>query len=531
MEESCMQQTGISHTPAGKWMIVATVVLGSFTSVLDTSIISVALPQMLGTFAVSLDAITWVAVSYSIGTIIMTAMAGWCSTLLGRKRFYMLSFFLYTVASVLCGLVCSLEMMILTRLLQGLGSGGLVPVAQSIILDTFPERERGTAMGIYIMGVNAAGVIGPTLGGWLTDLYGWPWIFYLNVPLGATGLCLAATVLTDPPYMRRSLKRLDIVGIVLLVVSLTTLQIVLQRGERDGWFAFASITVLALVALGGLAMLIWWELQVDEPVVNLRLLRQISFLAGTTLAFLFGVFFFGSPFLLPLFLQKLRGYTVLDSGLALLPQAVTIAILAAVVGHLSTYINSRLLIAGGMVCIIVGFYDLAYLSLMADAWRLLPALLLSGAGMAVMLTVLTTTTMRTVPVPLLTSASSIYVMVRRLGGNVGYAFAANQVIYRMTFHRLHLQEHVSLQHGNTTEVLEGLTSRLADTGLPLGQAEDSALQILDNTVTRHATMLAHNDVFWMLALLFVLSLPLLGLLGRRPRHATPTPAQLTPQRA
>jgi MFS transporter, DHA2 family, multidrug resistance protein len=531
MEENCMQQTGISHAPAGKWMIVGTVILGSFMSSLDTRIIGVALPQMLGTFAVSLDAITWVAVSYSIGTIILTTMAGWCSSLLGRKRFYMLSFLLFTAASALCGLARSLEMMVLARLLQGIGGGGLVPVAQSIILDTFPERERGTAMGVYLMGVQVAGMVGPTLGGWLTDTYGWPWIFYINVPVGVVGLYLATTVLTDPPYMRRHIAFFDFIGIGLLTLSLTTLQLVLVWGEDEGWWASPFIVWLTLGTLGALAALVWWELRVDEPVVNLRLLRHGSFLAGTTLSFVFGFFLYGSPFLLPLFLQKVRGYAVLDSGLVLLPQAVATALLAPFAGRLAAHVGPRLLIGSGMALMLLGFFDQAHLSLEVGSRQMLLPLLFTGAGMAVMLTVLTTATARTVPLPLMTAASSIFLMARRLGGNVGYAVLANQLTHRTALHRAYLREHVVLDHESATQALENLTSRLASAGLSLGQDEDSALKLLNNTANRHAAVLAHNDVFRLLGMLFVLSLPLLYLLGRQPRRVAPALAQPTPQRA
>jgi len=384
---------------------------------------------------------------------------------------------------------------------------------------------------VYTMGVHVAGMVGPTLGGWLIDAYGWPWIFYINVPVGVVGLYMAATVLTDPPYMRRHIASFDFLGIGLLALSLTTLQLVLLWGEGEGWWASPCIVWLTLVTLVALVALVWWELRVDEPVVNLRLLRYGSFLAGTTLVFVFGFFLYGSPFLLPLFLQKVRGYAVLDSGLVLLPQAMATALLAPCAGRLAAHVGHRLLIGSGMVLMLLGFFAQAHLSLEMGSGQMLLPLLLTGAGMAVMLTVLTTAAARTVPLPLMTSASSIFLMIRRLGGNVGYAVLANQLTHRTALHRAHLREHVVLDHESATQAIENLASRLASAGLPFGQDEDSALKLLNNTVNRHAAVLAHNDVFWLLGMLFVLSLPLLGLLGRRPRHATPAPVQLTPQRA
>ncbi len=256
---------------------------------MDANIVGVAMPQMLGTFAVSLDTLTWIAVSYTISSIITMSMAAWFSTLMGRKRYYILSFVAFIAASVLCGMARSIEVMIVARILQGLAGGGLVPVAQSTILATFSEKERGTAMGVYIMGVLLAAAAGPILGGWLTDVYGWPWIFYVNIPFGIIGVGLALWVLVDPPELQRTLKRIDGMGIGLLVVGLTTLQIVLQRGEREDWFDSSLITVMAIVAVVSLTIFIWWERRVKEPVINLRVLTNIPFSTGVVFAFLFGI--------------------------------------------------------------------------------------------------------------------------------------------------------------------------------------------------------------------------------------------------
>ncbi len=272
--------TAVTRAPAGKWMIAGTVVLGSFVSVMDISIVNVAMPQMISTFGVSLDAITWVAVAYSISEIILVTMSAWLSRLLGRKRFFVLSFMVFTAASILCGLARSLEMMILARILQGIGGGGLISVAQAIMLETFPEEERGMAMAIYSMGITVAGVVGPVLGGWLTDAYGWPWIFYISVPIGILGTLLAILVLADPPYLQRGLTRIDVIGIVLLAVGLTALQLVLERGERENWFDSSFIVWMTVVTVATLAVLVVWELITEEPVINLRLLKISRLLPG-----------------------------------------------------------------------------------------------------------------------------------------------------------------------------------------------------------------------------------------------------------
>jgi DHA2 family multidrug resistance protein len=520
-----MRHAAASRPPAGKWVIAGTVVLGSFVSVMDISIVNVAMPQMLGTFGVPLDAITWVAVAYSIAEILLVTMSAWFSTLLGRKRYYILSFVLFTGASVLCGTARTLEMMIAARVLQGMGGGGLIPVAQAVMLETFPEEERGMAMAVYMMGVVVAPAVGPVLGGWLTDVYGWPWIFYINVPAGACGIFLAMVVLHDPPHVRRRLARIDVVGIALLAIGLTALQLFLERGERENWFDSSFIVVACLVAVVALSVLVWWELRIDEPVVNLRVLKNVPFLAGTCLGFVFGITLFGSIFILPLFLQRLRGFEVFDSGLIQLPRSLIMLVLAPLAGRLYNYVDSRLLIGGGTALMMIGYFDMAHYNLQVGGVEMLPALLLTGAGMTFMFSVASAATMRTMPLALLGAASGLYTLARRVGGNIGYAFVASQITHRAAFHRARLVEHLTPYDARTHQAVEGLAGRLAGSGLPPGVAEGSALKMLDGTVNRHATMMAYNDVFWMMGMLFLLSLPFLIMLGSRKRQRAPAAGQ------
>jgi DHA2 family multidrug resistance protein len=517
--------------PANKWVIASTVVLGSFVVVMDISIVNVAIPQMIGTFGVPLDAITWVAVAYSIAEMIMTTMAAWCSVLLGRKRFYILSFAFFTGASVLCGLARSLEMMILARALQGMGGGGLIPVSQAVMLETFPEEERGMAMAIYSMAIVVAPTVGPVLGGWLTDEYGWPWIFYVNVPVGILGIFMATVVLSDPPYIRRTLARIDVVGIVLLAVGLTALQLFLERGERENWFESSFIVTLALVALAALTTLIFWELWVEEPVINLRVLRNVPFTAGVCLGFVFGITLFGSIFILPLFLQRVRGYSVLDSGLMQMPRSLIMFVVTPIAGRLYNRVDSRLMIGAGMVMMLLGYLDLAHLTLNVGLTHLLPGFLLTGAGMSCMFGTMSAVVMRTIPIPLLTAASSLYTLSRRIGGNIGYAFVANQVAHRTVFHRARLLDHLTPYDPTTAAALEGLAGRLAGSGLAPGVAEDSTLKLLSGTVNRHATIMAYNDVFWTMGMLLVAGLPFLLMLSSRKSRPAAAPLQPVVQRS
>src|SRR5215510_2244340 len=519
------------RAPGGKWAVAGTVVLGSFVAAMDVSIVNVAMPQMIGTFGVPLDAITWVAVAYSIAEIILVTMAAWFSALLGRQRFYTLSLALFIVASVLCGFARSLEMMIVGRVLQGIGGGGLIPLSQAIMLETFPEEERGMAMALYMMGVVVAPAMGPVLGGWLTDLYGWPWIFFINVPVGLIGIGMAATVLVDPPHMRRTLARIDLVGIVLLTLSLTTMQLVLERGEREGWWESSFIVVITCIALVALVILVYWELRVAEPVVNLRVLTYLPLLGGVTMGLVFGLTSFGSIFILPLFFQQLRGYSVMDAGLSQMPRSLVMLLVAPISGRLYNLVDSRVMIGVGIVLMMGGYFDLAHLTLDTDGWQMLPGLLLTGAGMAMVFTAMSAAVMRTIPAPLMAAATGLYTLSRRIGGNIGYAFVANQIVHRTTFHRARLVDHLTPYDMWTSQVVEGLAGRLASSGVPPGGAEDSALKLLSGAVHRQAMMLAYNDVFWMMGVCFVVCLPLLLLLGGRHQRPTPVPGKSAAQPA
>lgn len=514
-------QVSTSQRPAAnKWVIAGTVVLGSFVSVMDISIVNVAMPQMIGTFGVSLESITWVAVSYSIAEIILVTMAAWLSMLLGRKRFFIFSFVLFTIASMLCGAARSLEMMIIARILQGIGGGGLIPVAQAIMLETFPERERGMAMALYSMAVVLAPATGPVVGGWLTDEYGWPWIFYINLPLGILGIFLAINVLADPPYLRRTLARIDVVGIILLAVGLTALQIMLEQGPRDNWFESAFILRVTVLAGVSLVVLVIWELWIEEPVVNLRVLSNIQFTAGTCLGLIFGITLFGSIFILPLFLQRLRGYSVLASGMALLPRSLIMLVVTPIGGRLYNHVDSRLLIGGGIAMMIWSYWEMAYFNLDVGWLEMMPALLISGAGMSFMFGTMSAAVMRTMPLQLLTAASGLFVLARRIGGNIGYALVSSQVEQRTAFHRARLVDYVTPYDVNVQQTLDNLSGRLASSGLPPGSAEDSAIAMLNGTVNRHATIMAYNDVFWIMALLTLISLPFLICMGGR-KSASP----------
>jgi MFS transporter, DHA2 family, multidrug resistance protein len=425
----------VPMSAANRWIVALSVVFGALMSVMDVSVVNVALPHMMGSFGRTLTEITWVATSYSIAEIIMATMAGWWSTLIGRKRLYIVSFVIFTLGSVLAGTARTFTEILAYRTLQGVGGGALIPVSLAILRETFPPEEQGLAMSIYGMGVVLAPAIGPVLGGWLTDKYGWPWIFYINVPFSIVGILMVSVFLEDPHYLRRGVRRVDWIGILLLTVGLTGMQVVLERGQEEDWFASTWIVAATIVTLLCLTALVVWELRRSEPVMNVRLLRNLPLAAGSSIGVLFGLVLYGSTFLLPALLQTLLGYTAYEAGITLLPRALTIFAMMPLVGWAYNYFDARWMLVIGIVLISWSMHLLGQLNANVGFWNLTPILVLMGLGMPFMFVTLTTVSVSTVPREYMTDASSIYTLSRRVGGNIGYALLATIVDRRGQLHR------------------------------------------------------------------------------------------------
>ena len=365
-----------------KWLITVAVTLGAFLSVMNTSIVNVALPYMMGSFAETLSNITWVATSYSIAAIILITMSGWLSTLIGRKRLFLCSFFLLLIGSILCGTAKNFPQMIIYRIIQGIGSGALVPVALAILRETFPKKQQGLAMGIYGMGIVLAPAIGPVVGGFLIDHYGWPWIFYINVPFSILGMWMVNHYVNDPDYLKRGIKKIDWLGIILLTIGLTALQVVLEQGQEDNWFDSSFIIGWSIVSVISLLVLIFWELRVKEPIIDLRLFRNSALAIGSIIGLLYCLALYGTTFILPQFTQSLMGYSAYQSGLTLLPRALALFILMPLAGLLYNHIDAKILIISGIGLICWSYQLLAGISMEIAFPDFIPILFLMGVGMA-----------------------------------------------------------------------------------------------------------------------------------------------------
>jgi DHA2 family multidrug resistance protein len=485
---------------------------GTIMAALDASIVNVALPEMSGTLGVTIEEITWVVTGYMLSNVIIMPLIAWLSARFGRKRIYVGSVLLFTAASMCCGLARTLPVMALFRVLQGAGGGVLMTVSQAILREAFPFEEQGVAMGVYGMGVVLAPAFGPTLGGWLTDQYAWPWIFYVNVPIGVLNLLLVQRFIEDPPYLVRERGRADVPGIALLALGLGALQLMLEEGQRKDWFASSFIVTLALASGLGLAFFIWRELATERPAVDLRLLKNASFTSATALGGVLGMGLYGSLFLLPLFLQNLLGYPAETSGLALMPRSLAMALVMPIGGLLYNRLGPRPLIASGLLVSAFSFWQLSHLTLAVGFWDVFVPQLWQGVGFSLIFVALSTAALGAIEKAKMTAAAGLYNVVRQVFGSVGIAVAATALTTGIARYHDVLAEHVTMYDPTTRERLGALSATLRTAGSDAYTAARGALAVLDAEVTRQAAVLSFNHVFALVMLLFALALPLVLLL-------------------
>ena len=507
-----MKKARNENREMNKWIIAFTVIFGTFMAVMDITVVNVALPHMMGTFSVDLSSITWVATSYSIAQIIMVTMAGWWSSVLGRKRVYMLSLVIFITGSILAGTSRTFTQMIIYRTIQGFGAGALIPVSQAILREAFPIEEQGMAMSIFGMGVVLAPAIGPVLGGYLTDTYGWPWIFYINVPASIPALLLAAAFLKDPTYLKRGVKKIDWLGIILLSVGVTGMQIVLERGQQYNWFASRFIRYGTLVTFVSFVTFVIWELYNTEPVINIKLLRNVPLAAGSAIGAVFGISLIGTVFILPQFTQNLLGYPAYQSGLVVMPRALSLLALMPVAGWLLKYVDSRILINFGIIIMFWAYYKLAALSLQVGYWNLVPALLVLGAGMAFMFPTMTSTSLSRIQKKDMTHATSIYTLTRLVGGNIGYALIATLVANYTQMHRVNLVKNISALNPVYTAFHNGISAGFVHHGMTPHNASMAASAAANFGINQQAALMAYNGTEFILGIILLFSIPLVFLL-------------------
>jgi len=495
-----------------KWIVTLAVLTGTVMAVLDSSIVNVALPSMSGSFGASVEEIAWVVTGYILAQVIVMPITALLSERFGRRNLYLFSVALFTGASMLCGLARTLPIMIGFRVLQGFGSGVIMTVSQAILRETFPPAEQAMAMGLYGMGVVVAPAVGPTLGGWLTDNWSWPWIFYINVPIGVLNVLLVTRYIHDPPYLARRKGAIDWLGLALLAGGLGALQLALEQGERHDWFESSFVTGLVVAAVVGLVLFVGQELRAERPAVNLSILRDRSFTSATMIGGVLGMGLYGSLFLLPLFLQSLLGYTATVSGVALMPRSLAMAVIMPLGGRIYNRVGPKMLVGSGLVVSAFSFWELAKLTADTGFWDIFWPQLWQGVGFGLIFVALTTAALATIPRPQMTQAAGLYNVVRQVFGSVGIAIAASLLTRSTAAQHAVLAERVTAYDPVASSFIRGVTSALIERGADAMTAARQALHVLDARILRQAAVLAYGHVFELVTLLFLISLPLVLLL-------------------
>jgi MFS transporter, DHA2 family, multidrug resistance protein len=503
-----------AHSP---WLISLTVITATFMEVLDTSVANVALPHIAGNLAASVDESTWVLTSYLVSNAIVLPLSGWLSDVFGRKRFFMICVALFIFSSLMCGLAPSLEALVFFRVLQGAGGGALQPTAQAILVETFSARQRGMAMAIYGMGVVVAPIVGPTLGGWITDNYTWRWVFFINVPVGLFSLFLTGWLVSDPPYLIpkgfRGIK-IDYLGLGLLSVGLGCLQLVLDKGQRDDWFQSHLILALFIISVVSLAALIYWELRHTNPVLDLRLFRERNYLISTITMFTLGFVLYGSIALLPIFLQTLMGYTAMLAGLVLSPGGLVTLIVLPIVGRLLGRFEPRWIVLIGVVFVTMSLFQMAQFDLEIDFYTAAKARVVQGLGLSFLFVPINVMAFYFIPKEKTNYATGMINLARNVGGACGIAFVTTMLARSAQFYQNVLVGHITPLNERYREAVAGAAAFLGSQGSGVQLAQQQAQKLIYFQVQRQANLLAFLDAFRWLAYAFLLLVPLMFMMKR-----------------
>jgi DHA2 family multidrug resistance protein len=487
-------QQALQHPAAGTrvGLITVTVMLGLIMAIIDTTIVNVAISTIGGNLGATVDEVAWIATGYILANVVVMPLNGWLTALLGRKTFYAASLALFTVASLLCGTARSIWVLVIYRVIQGIGGGALQPTAQAILFETFPPQRRGAAMAIFGMGAMVGPAIGPTLGGWIVDNASWPLIFYINIPIGIVAFLMTLAFIPNPKYIAKPKGGIDWIGLGLLTAGLASLQFVLEQGERDDWFQSQTILLFTVISAVALVVFVLKTLRDRHPLVDLKVFKFRSFSVGSFLGIIMGFGLFGTALILPLFFQTTLGMTAFDTGMALMPGAISTAISMLIIGRLLNRIDGRWSIVFGTLVFAWSSWLLGGLNTQAGYWDVFWPRVVQGFALGFLFVPLTTISLSDVPVPELANATGIFTLLRQLGGSLGIAILTTMLAHQTAIAWNNLAAGVTQTHGYSTAQLTQM-------------------------VGQQSAMIAYNYLFRVTAIVFVLSTPLVFLI-RRPRR-------------
>jgi DHA2 family multidrug resistance protein len=503
------------------WIIAISVMFATFMEVLDTTVVNVSLPHIAGSLSATIDEATWVLTSYLVANAIVLPMTGWLASVFGRKNLLMASVVGFTAASFLCGLAPNLGSLIFFRIVQGATGGALQPLSQAVLLEAFPPHERGKAMGFWGQGIVVAPILGPVLGGWLTDNYSWRWVFYINIPVGIASIVMTKMFIFDPPYIRGGEKRrVDYWGLGMLAVGIGALQYVLDKGQEDDWFSSRTIITLTAIAVVTLVVFIIHELHVKDPVVDLRVFMKRSFAVGVFLMTVLGFVMYGSMVLLPVMLQTLLGYPSVQAGIAMAPRGLGAFFMMQITGQLVGRVDPRKLLTAGLIVGGVTLLWLSNLNLQAGYWDVFWPQCIQGFGMSLLFVPLTTIAMDPIPRETMGNATSLFNLMRNLGGSVGIAMTGTMLARQSQATTSLLGANVTAYNATSQQMFEGLRGAMMAGGADAVTATSRAQAMMFGLVQRHAAMVAFVGIFQLMGIAFIALVPLV-LLMKRPKSARP----------
>jgi DHA2 family multidrug resistance protein len=517
------QPGAILHEPqdlgARKWIIAVSVMLGTILEVLDSSIVNVSLPHMQGSFSASVDEIAWVVTSYLVAAGIMIPMTGWIAERFGRKRYFIFSIAMFVGASALCGVAQSLNQIVLFRLIQGAAGAAMMPLSQAILMETFPPREQAMAMAVWGLGMMVAPIMGPTVGGWITDAWSWRWNFYINVPIGSLGMFMVWRFVEDPEYMRQKRRgKIDFLGIACLFITLGLGEIVLDRGERADWFQTPWVVYCTAAAIGALILLIFHESRTQDPVVDLSILKDSRFTLPVTLVIFLTFTLYGTGILNPIFLQELMGYTASKAGLAMAPRGFGTMFSMLLLGALARRgVDYRPLIGIGFFLVAFAMWEMSGLNLQSDTYRVVWPMVVQGVGTGLVFPGLSAAALSSMEKFKMQRAASLYSVTRNLGAAIGTSYLTTLLIHRQQIRQSYLVEHVSVF---TLPRLRMPGARGADLAQQYAMGQHHGMAMIYGLVQRQAMMLSFNDIYRMLAVLMLLMVPTFFFLQRDMRNVS-----------